>query len=88
MRHIVHWTKCKDEHVYALLTGGAGVGKSVVIGALYQTLYIILNLKDGENPEDKIILLCASMGVAAFNISGQTICSAFHKKMYKGTTHP
>ena len=85
--HIVHWIKCKDEPVYAFLTGGAGVGKSVVIRALYQTLYRILNLKDGENPDDKIILLCAYMGIAAFNISGQTICSAFHKKMYKGTNH-
>ena len=27
------------------------------------------------------------MGFAAFNISGQSICSAFHKKMYKGTDH-
>ena len=85
--HIVHWIKCKDEPVYAFLTGGAGVGKSVVISALYQTLYRILNLKDGENPDDKRILLCAYMGFAAFNISGQTICSAFHKKMYKGTNH-
>ena len=71
--------------MYAFLTGGAGVGKSVVIRALYQTLYRILNLKDGENPDDKRILLCAYMGFAAFNISGQTICSAFHKKMYQGT---
>ena len=86
--HIVHWIKCKDEPVYAFLTGGAGVGKSVVIRALYQTLYRILNLKDGENPDDKRILLCAYMGFAAFNISGQTICSAFHKKMYnKGINH-
>ena len=83
--HIVHWIKCKDEPVYAFLTGGADVGKSVVIRALYQTLYRILNLKDGENPDDKRILLCAYMGFAAFNISGQTICSAFHKKMYQGT---
>ena len=83
--HIVHWIKCKDEPVYAFLTGGAGVGKSVVIRTLYQTLYRILNLKDGENPDDKRILLCAYMGFAAFNISGQTICSAFHKKMYQGT---
>ena len=50
-------------------------------------LYRILNLKDGENPDDKRILLCAYMGFAAFNISGQTICSAFHKKMYQGTNH-
>ena len=86
--HIVHWIKCKDEPVYAFLTGGAGVGKSVVIRALYQSLFRILNLKDGENPDDKRILLCAYMGFAAFNISGQTICSAFHRKMYqKGTNH-
>ena len=86
--HIVHWIKSKDEPVYAFLTGGAGVGKSVVIRALYQCLYRLWNLKDGENPDDKRILLCAYMGFAAFNISGQTISSAFHQKVYqKGTNH-
>ena len=44
-----------------------------------------MNLRDSENPDDIRILLCAYMGFAAFNISGQTICSAFHKKMYQGT---
>ena len=83
--HVMHWIKCKDEPIYAFLTGGAGVGKAVVIRELYQSLYRILNLRDGENPDDIIILLCAYMGFAAFNISGQTICSAFHKKMYQGT---
>ena len=82
--HIMHWIKCKDEPVYAFLTGGAGVGKSVVIRALYQSPYRILNLRDGENPDDIRILLCAYMGFAAFHISGQTICSAFHKKIYQG----
>ena len=32
--HVVHWIKCKDTPIYAFLTGGAGVGKSVVIRAL------------------------------------------------------
>ena len=77
--HVVHWIKCKETPIYAFLTGSAGVGKSVVIRALYQSLYRILNLRDGENPDDIRILLCAYMGFAAFNISGQTICSAFHK---------
>ena len=84
--HIVHWIKCKDEPIYAFLTGGAGVGNSVVIRALYQSLYRILNLRDGEYPDDIRILLCAYMGFAAFNISGQTICSAFHKNIYQGTS--
>ena len=79
--HVIHWIKCRDEPLYAFLSGGAGVGKSVVIRALYQSLYRILNLRDGENPDDIRILLCAYIGIAAFNIGGQTICSAFHKKM-------
>ena len=81
----MHWTKCKDEPIYTFLTGGAGVGKYVVIRALYQSLYRILNLRDGVNPDDIRILLCANMGFAALNISGQTICSALHQKIYQGT---
>ena len=65
------------------MSGGAGVGKSVVIRALYQSLYRMLNLRDGESPDDIRVLLCAYMGTAAFNIGGNTICSAFHKKMYQ-----
>ena len=81
--HIIHCIKCRDEPIYAFLSGGAGVGKSVVIRALYQSLYRILNLRQGENPDDTRVLVCAYMGTAAFNIGGNTICSAFHKKMYQ-----
>ena len=81
--HIIHCIKCRDVPFYAFLSGGAGVGKSVVIRALYQSLYRILNLREGENPDDTRVLLCAYMGTAAFNIGGNTICSAFHKKMYQ-----
>ena len=75
--HIIHWIKCRDEPIHAFLSGGAGVGKSVVIRALYQRM---LNLREGENPDDIRVLLCAYMGTAAFNIGGNTICSTFHKK--------
>ena len=82
----MYWIKCKDEPVYAFLTGCAGVAKYVVIKALYQGLYRLLNLRDGENPDDIRILLCAYMGFAAFNVSCQTICSAFHKKYTRAQT--
>ena len=81
--HIIHCIKCRDEPIYAFLSGGAGVGKSVVIRTLYQSVYRILNLRDGESPDDIRVLLCVYMGTAAFNIGGSTICSAFHKKMYQ-----
>ena len=78
--HVVHWIKTKDAPLYAFLSGGAGVGKSVVIRVLYQTLFRLLNLKEGENPDEIRVLLCAYTGKAAFNIGGSTISSAFHKK--------
>ena len=78
--HVVHWIKTKDAPLYTFLSGGAGVGKSVVIRALYQTLYRFLNLKEGENADDVRVLLCAYTGKAAFNINGSTICSAFKQK--------
>ena len=71
--HIIHWIKCRDDPIHAFLSGGAGVGKSVVIRTL----------REGENTDDIRVLLCAYMGTAAFNIGGNTICSAFHKKMYQ-----
>ena len=60
--HVVHWIKTKDATLYAFLSGGAGVGKSVVIRALYQTLYRLLNLIEGENPDEIRVLLCAYTG--------------------------
>ena len=78
--HVVHWIKTKDAPLHVFLSGGAGVGKSLVIRALYQTLYRLLNLKEGECPDDTRILLCAYTGKAAFNINGSTISSAFKQK--------
>ena len=78
--HVLYWLKCKDEPLYAFLSGGAGVGKSVLIKALYQSLYRFLNLREGENPDDIRVLLCAYTGKAAYNINGVTIASAFLKK--------
>ena len=36
--HVIHWIKCRDKPLYAFLSGGADVGKSAVIRALYQSL--------------------------------------------------
>ena len=78
--HVLHWLKTKDEQIYAFLSGGAGVGKSVLIKALYQALHRHLHSAEGEDPDDVRILLCAFTGKAAYNINGVTIASAFHKK--------
>ncbi|XP_069109303.1 uncharacterized protein [Argopecten irradians] len=75
--HVLHWVKTRDDPLYAFLTGGAGVGKSVVIKALYQALKRCLCSVEGENPDNCKVLLCAPTGKAAHNINGTTIHAAF-----------
>ncbi|XP_061193259.1 uncharacterized protein LOC133201473 [Saccostrea echinata] len=79
--HVLQWVKTKTEPIYSFLSGGAGVGKSVLIRALYQALHRYLCSTEGENPDDIRILLCAFTGKAAYNIGGATIASAFHQKI-------
>ncbi|XP_062614811.1 uncharacterized protein LOC134276593 [Saccostrea cucullata] len=79
--HVLQWVKTKTEPIYSFLSGGAGVGKSVLIRALYQALHRYLCSTEGENPDDIRILLCAYTGKAAYNIGGATIASAFHQKI-------
>lgn len=73
----MHWFKTEDEPLYNFLSGGAGVGKSVVTRAVYQSLIRCLNVKPGSNPDDTKVLLCAPTGKAAHNINGNTIHSTF-----------
>jgi hypothetical protein len=49
---VLTWIKAKDEPLYAFLTGGAGVGKSVVVKALFQGLHRYLCSKEGEDPQN------------------------------------
>ena len=55
--HIIHWKKWRYEPIHAFLSGVAGVSKSVVIRALYQSLYRMLNLREGETPDEIRVLL-------------------------------
>lgn len=64
--------------LYLFVSGGAGVGKSLLIKMLYQYLTVNhFNKIPGSNPDDIKILLCAYTGKAAFAIGGQTVHSAF-----------
>lgn len=75
--HILHWFETKNEPLYNFLSGGAGVGKSVVTRAIYQALIRCFNIEAGSNPDEIKILLCAPTGKAAHNINGNTLHSTF-----------
>ena len=82
--HVLTWIKRKCDPLYLFLTGGAGVGKSVVVKALFQALHRHLCSTEGEDPDDIRILLCAPTGKAAYNINGLTIHNAFQIQPNKG----
>ncbi|KAK3921374.1 ATP-dependent DNA helicase [Frankliniella fusca] len=75
--HLSYHFQTSDEQILYFLTGGAGVGKSLTISVIYQTLTRILNASPDSNPDKPKVLLCAYTGKAAFNIKGQTLHSAF-----------
>ena len=58
------------------VTGGAGTGKSHLIKSIYYEATRLF-ARMVENPDDVSVLLTAPTGVAAFNINGATIHSAF-----------
>lgn len=83
-QHLLTWIIAKEEPIYAFLTGGAGVGKSVVVRACFQALHRHLYSQAGENPDDIRILRCAPTGKAVYNINGITLHNAFQIQPNKG----
>ena len=76
--HVMHsLSTAPDEQVCLFITGGAGVGKSVVIRVLYQALHRHFCSDAGQNPEDIRIAVCAYTGLAAYNVQGSTLHSTF-----------
>ena len=59
------------------LSGPGGVGKSHVIRIIQSDTLKILRLSGALEPDDIVVLLTAPTGVAAFNIGGMTLHSAF-----------
>ena len=76
--HVLHWHKANKGPLYNFLSGGIGVGKSLLLRALYQALRKYFSHQAGSNPDDISILICAPTGKAAFNVGGLTIHSAFN----------
>ena len=65
------------EHCHVFLSGPGGVGKSHVITLVHSDTLKLLKLSAAFEPDDVIALLTAPTGVAAFNINGMTLHSAF-----------
>ena len=72
--HVLHWLKrSAEEPLHIFLSGGAGVGKSVVTRVIYQAAARWFRSGPSDNPLSRKVLLVAPTGSAAFTVGGQTI---------------
>jgi hypothetical protein len=58
--------------IHNFLTGGAGVGKSMLTRAIIQATYRFCQADPSRDPDKKPILMIAPTGTAAYNINGLT----------------
>ncbi len=70
-----HVSKGNPNPLHIFITGGAGVGKSMVLRCIYQGLLRLTAKKEGENAEDMRIIVAAPTGKAAYYATGTTIHS-------------
>lgn len=70
---ILHKLKTSDEQFNTFLNGGAGVGKSLGIRAIVQSVLRFFNSQPGNDPSKLPVIVMAFTGRAAFNVLGMTI---------------
>ena len=74
--HVLTAVKSKEQIVRVFLSGGAGVGKSLVTDALYQAPLRYLCSAEGDDPTECRIIMCAPTGKVAFKVKGTTVRAA------------
>ena len=73
--NVMKLIKDDDKQFFHFINGGAGVGKSTLIKAVYQSILRFFNSLPGSNPEAIRVALCAPTGKAATLIDGMTLHS-------------
>ncbi|CAF1500770.1 unnamed protein product, partial [Rotaria sordida] len=73
--NVMNLIKNGDKQCFHFINGGAGVGKSTLIKAVYQSILRFYNSLPGSNPETIRTAICAPTGKAAALIDGMTLHS-------------
>ena len=76
----------KPKPFHLFLSGGAGVGKSHTVHAIFQSATRCLR-KSGDNPDLPYVTLTAPTGKAAVNIGGTTLHNAFRLPVRQRGSH-
>lgn len=72
LKHVIQ----NQDSIHLCITGGAGVGKSVVLRLLYQSMSRFFNLSPDDLPNVESVKCLAYTGKAAFLINGETLHSS------------
>lgn len=80
LMHILNCFETNEVPVYHFISGGAGVGKSRLIKAVYQTLIRLFRRGSGDAGSIEIMIV-AYTGKAAHNVGGMTAHHAFSLPM-------
>ena len=73
--NVLNLIKDSEKQFFHFINGGAGVGKSTLIKAVYQSMLRFYNSLPGYQPEAIRVALCAPTGKAASLIDGMTLHS-------------
>ena len=71
VKALKHGTQIQPYKVF--LSGPGGVGKSHVIRLIQSDTIRLIKQSGTVEPDDKLVLLTAPTGVAAFNVNGMTL---------------
>lgn len=74
---MLYFVKIRDDFFRLFLSGGVGVGKSIVINVLYEVLIRYLNSIVGENLDDVKVVKVVFIGKVVFNIKGNILYFVF-----------
>ena len=73
--NVMNSIKNNDKQFFHFINGGAGVGKSTLIKAIYQSILRFYDSLPGSNPQAIRTAICAPTGKAAALLDGMTLHS-------------
>ena len=78
----------KTEPLHIFIEGGAGIRKTHVARAIYQSVERFYCTQPGENPDKMCCLVLAPTGMASYHVKGNTLHSGLHIDLNKAKPTP
>ena len=84
----MEWIQMKSEQLHIFIEGGAGVRKTHVVKAIYQSMERFYGAELGEDPDKTHCVVPAPTGMASYHVKGNTLQSGLHTDLNKAKPTP